>query len=721
MFGSNKFLKNDPLLEAVKGAMQDGEVRRAAESLVNEEFGVYSRNAVVREHLAAYDAALEEAYKALKEGKWEGSKEDRDEDKKLAKKHGMSLKQWEKSDADKKHDTKEKMDEEQIDEISDALKARYYKKSEKPSAVKVDGKKVGSVRFEPDGSNKVGRGEWVARHKSARSTGLEHGADSRHDAKHLMRNFDEEKKLAGKDYDRDGKVESPKDEVWGSRLRAAKKSGNLEEVKKDIAKGGVTAPKEFKQERFSNPGALKSVQEAVYSYKAAREGKDIGKRGKNFEKIAQKAGAKYGSKERGEKVAGAVLAKIRAKHMKEDSSFNSAQVSETNKLALGKTVREQVVDAAPPPAYHQPAPAKPGQMQQNLRAPTGYQGPRQVTNGVKPNVSIGNVKPSVSYGMSKSGEAASKLVKPPAPAERIGYQAASQAASKSPGVVRTLVRGAAKFAGPLALGAEILRSDPANAGEDEKARQAKFASPKTNSPELTKATSGKPTTFQKTDKVGPDTSKFTGAPKAEPAASPVKQSFKQAYQAARAAGGSKAQFKWNDKTFQAAAKKSEYVAPSKQIKVDVGTTAAPKPAAAAPAPTPAKNVPTIKAPETPAKAAPAPETPKAAPAPKASSGVPSWKDQEAAIKATPTPDTVVPKAARVGRTDAAPVTPPAPEPSAKQAEPPTQSPAPVPSFQQSATPSSDMEDATKGAKKMDAIKSLKESVVSVGGNKYRIL
>ena len=37
---------------------------------------------------------------------WEGSKEDKDEDKKLAKKNKMSLKTWEKSDADKKHDMK---------------------------------------------------------------------------------------------------------------------------------------------------------------------------------------------------------------------------------------------------------------------------------------------------------------------------------------------------------------------------------------------------------------------------------------------------------------------------------------------------------------------------------------------------------------------------------------------------------------------------------------
>lgn len=35
------------------------------------------------------------------------------------------------------------------------------------------------------------------------------------------------KKKGGKDYDKDGTVESPKDEVLGSRINAAVKSGNL--------------------------------------------------------------------------------------------------------------------------------------------------------------------------------------------------------------------------------------------------------------------------------------------------------------------------------------------------------------------------------------------------------------------------------------------------------------------------------------------------------------
>lgn len=54
------------------------------------------------------------------------------------------------------------------------------------------------------------------------------------------------------------------------------------------------------------------IIEATLSAKAARAGKDIGKPGKQFEKIAKEAGERYGSKERGEKVAGAVLAKMRA-------------------------------------------------------------------------------------------------------------------------------------------------------------------------------------------------------------------------------------------------------------------------------------------------------------------------------------------------------------------------------------------------------------------------
>ena len=61
-----------------------------------------------------------------------------------------------------------------------------------------------------------------------------------------------------------------------------------------------------------------SIVEATKSYsaKAARAGEDIGKPGKQFEKIAKEAGERYGSEERGKKVAGAVLASLRAKRSK---------------------------------------------------------------------------------------------------------------------------------------------------------------------------------------------------------------------------------------------------------------------------------------------------------------------------------------------------------------------------------------------------------------------
>ena len=63
-------------------------------------------------------------------------------------------------------------------------------------------------------------------------------------------------------------------------------------------------------------GTIVEAKRKSYSAKKARKGEDIGLPGRGFEKIAKEAGKRYGSKERGEKVAGAVLAGLRAKYSK---------------------------------------------------------------------------------------------------------------------------------------------------------------------------------------------------------------------------------------------------------------------------------------------------------------------------------------------------------------------------------------------------------------------
>ncbi len=84
-----------------------------------------------------------------------------------------------------------------------------------------------------------------------------------------------------------------------------RKTAKSERMDRNLAKRVENNKKSMKEE-------VEQVDEASYSAKAAAAGKDIGKKGKMFGKIAKKAGRKYG-KERGAKIAGAVLAKLRKK------------------------------------------------------------------------------------------------------------------------------------------------------------------------------------------------------------------------------------------------------------------------------------------------------------------------------------------------------------------------------------------------------------------------
>jgi len=85
----------------------------------------------------------------------------------------------------------------------------------------------------------------------------------------------------------------------------------------DVDKDG-NKKESFKQAVKDKEQEVAEGSTGDYSAKKARAGKDIGKPGKAFSKIAADAAKRYGSKERGEKVAGAVLAKLRKEDIEED-------------------------------------------------------------------------------------------------------------------------------------------------------------------------------------------------------------------------------------------------------------------------------------------------------------------------------------------------------------------------------------------------------------------
>jgi hypothetical protein len=499
---NNRFnsTKKDPLVEAVQSAMQDGELRRQAVAYVNEAFGVYNRNAVVREDLAAYDAAIEEAYRCVKEAPDTGESD--------ARKTVTSSKE-----AKEKVFAKHK---ERMKKLEDKPKADYSKMREKM----------------------VGKGK---------------------DLETTRKIVGEAKKLADKDYDKDGKIESPKDEVWGSRFRAAKMAGKMEEEQideishklalkamkksdergeeeydrdmtddrlsdpkthwdrakrlrghmkrkfgnKTIKTGGTDnlSPKSYEQgggERrradklkkgpragmisakhrdklkdnikyslgkhkkpnlpeevdysapdraavtrdnkpstpaqtnaaTSGPSAadkaaltskISTMKEAAYSAKAARAGKDIGKPGKSFSKIAKSAGEKYGSEERGKKVAGAILKRIRAKHMKEENLEELSAFGKAFAAAKGQnfTFGGKQYSGAMKGQTGSSSSSSGPQSNAGLRGATGFPSRNISTSKAEPNPRLGSSSssgPQDNPGLR--GSSMPQTPKAPTPADR---------------------------------------------------------------------------------------------------------------------------------------------------------------------------------------------------------------------------------------------------------------------------------------------------------------
>ena len=242
--------KNDPLVEAVKQAQAEGDLRRQAIAAVNEQFGVFSRNAVVREDLAAYDAAIEEAYKCMKEGN--------------------------KDNKEKKKEHEEKVGMEHI-------------------------KKMGGFP----------------------------GQSLKRTARSLTK---EEKKLADKDYDKDGKIESPKDEVWGSRFRAAKAAGKMEE-------GSAVSGEDPGMEVAKQAGARQQSQ--TPSSTPARTGNAAGSTISNA-----RSAAGMNEEEQIDEISKELAGKYikHADYKRSESSFRSGKVY-GKELATKRRTKQDVEDA----------------------------------------------------------------------------------------------------------------------------------------------------------------------------------------------------------------------------------------------------------------------------------------------------------------------------------------------------------------------------------------
>ena len=119
------------------------------------------------------------------------------------------------------------------------------------------------------------------------------------------------------------KVSAPEKEATPTML-------NEEIVQEDYTKEADEIIAEMTEEDLAE-----SLEEAKmdYSAKKARAGKDIGKPGKMFGKIAASAAKRYGSEERGKKVAGAVLAKLR-------KMDEAEELEELSKSTLGSYVKK---------------------------------------------------------------------------------------------------------------------------------------------------------------------------------------------------------------------------------------------------------------------------------------------------------------------------------------------------------------------------------------------
>jgi hypothetical protein len=198
------------------------------------------------------------------------------------------------------------LDEEQLDEISKKLAGSYRHAAAKDRKDMGHQQDLAAIRLgqhltsgQPKLASRVKLGFNKIQNRIDKRTAGIKAASSRMKAEEVEESFADEHGIGRDIADKKEKMD---------RLKTPAKPGPLH----NVAKG-------FKAFLKGKPEPMESVEvegeqideKAGYSAKAGRAGKDLGKPGKNFAKIAKSAGKQYGSKESGEKVAGAILAKLR--------------------------------------------------------------------------------------------------------------------------------------------------------------------------------------------------------------------------------------------------------------------------------------------------------------------------------------------------------------------------------------------------------------------------
>ena len=104
--------------------------------------------------------------------------------------------------------------------------------------------------------------------------------------------------------DEDNAYLNPPVSKW-EQSRAAEEEAEKAGGQSGAVYKGSLEEEELEEEEKPSAGLSKKKKSEVAE--KARKGKDIGKKGKGFEKVAKKAAKKYGSKEAGERVAAAAM------------------------------------------------------------------------------------------------------------------------------------------------------------------------------------------------------------------------------------------------------------------------------------------------------------------------------------------------------------------------------------------------------------------------------